>query len=43
MDRDNEVGLMVKKNHAKWKEVLTKPDFMSGYVDKFVHDLFLPN
>ncbi|KAH7512608.1 hypothetical protein FEM48_Zijuj12G0108700 [Ziziphus jujuba var. spinosa] len=39
MDKDSEVGIMVKKNHAKWKEVLTKPGFMSGYIDKFVDDL----
>ncbi|KAL4652488.1 hypothetical protein ACB092_01G236900 [Castanea dentata] len=39
MDKDNEVGIMVKKNHAKWKEILASPDFMSGYMDKFVQNL----
>ena len=38
MDKDNEVGIMVK-NHAKWKEILASPDFMSGYMDKFVQNL----
>ena len=39
MDKDNEVGIMVKKNHAKWKEILASPNFMSGYMDKFVQNL----
>ena len=38
MDKDNEVGVMVK-NHAKWKEILASLDFMSGYMDKFVQNL----
>lgn len=36
MDKDSEVGIMVKKSHAMWKEVLTRPGFLSGYIDKFV-------
>ncbi|KAH7512607.1 hypothetical protein FEM48_Zijuj12G0108600 [Ziziphus jujuba var. spinosa] len=39
MDKDSKVGLMVKKNHTMWRQVLTKPGFMSGYIDKFVDDL----
>ena len=39
MDKDNEVGLMVKRNHANWKEILASPDFMSGNLDKFVQKL----
>lgn len=39
MDKDSDVGDTVKKNHEMWKQVLTKPGFLSGYVDKFVHHL----
>ncbi len=39
MEKDNDVGIMVKKNHAKWKEILAAPGFMSGYMDKFVQNL----
>ena len=39
MDKDNEVGIMVKRNHAKWKEILASPDFMSDNLDKFVQKL----
>ncbi|KAJ7981782.1 Glycosyltransferase [Quillaja saponaria] len=39
MDSDSEMGVKVKKNHAKWKEILGKTDFMSGYVDRFVQNL----
>ncbi|KAJ7981786.1 UDP-glycosyltransferase [Quillaja saponaria] len=39
MDSDSEVGVKVKNNHAKWKEILGKPEFMSGCVDRFVQNL----
>ncbi|KAL5562706.1 hypothetical protein UlMin_032453 [Ulmus minor] len=39
MDKDSEVGIRVKKNHEKWRQVLRKPGFMGGYIDKFVHNL----
>lgn len=39
MDKDSEVGLMVKKNHENLRRVLEKPGFMSGYVDMFVRNL----
>ncbi|KAL5562901.1 hypothetical protein UlMin_032648 [Ulmus minor] len=39
MDKDSEVGIMVKKNHAKLRETLEKPGLMSGYIDQFVHNL----
>ncbi|KAJ7981785.1 UDP-glycosyltransferase [Quillaja saponaria] len=39
MDSDSEVGVKVKNNHAKWKEILGKPEFMSGYADRFVQNL----
>ncbi|KAL5736370.1 hypothetical protein ACOSQ2_031158 [Xanthoceras sorbifolium] len=39
MDKDNEVGNMIKKNHAKWKDTLLNPSFMSDYIDKFVQDM----
>ncbi|KAL5558899.1 hypothetical protein UlMin_035110 [Ulmus minor] len=39
MDKDSEVGIMVKKNHAKLRETLEKPGLMRGYIDQFVHNL----
>ncbi|KAH7513248.1 hypothetical protein FEM48_Zijuj12G0177100 [Ziziphus jujuba var. spinosa] len=39
MDKESEVGMMVKANHAKVKEVIEKPGLMDGYIDKFVEDL----
>ncbi|CAB4307830.1 unnamed protein product [Prunus armeniaca] len=39
MDKDNEVGVMVKKNHVKWRETLSTPGFMYGYIDRFVQKL----
>lgn len=39
MDKESEVGVMVKKNHAKWTETLSSPGYMSGYVDRFVQSL----
>lgn len=39
MDEGSEVGEMVKKNHAKWRGVFVRNDFMGGYIDNFVKDL----
>ncbi|XP_062018117.1 UDP-glycosyltransferase 79B6-like [Rosa rugosa] len=39
MDEESEVGVMVKKNHAKWTKTLSSPGYMSGYVDRFVQSL----
>ena len=39
MDENSEVGGLVRKNHANWKEALTSPSFMSNYVDNFVGQL----
>lgn len=39
MDEESEVGCLVKKNHAKWREVITRQGFMDGYVDNFIKDL----
>ncbi|KAL5562904.1 hypothetical protein UlMin_032651 [Ulmus minor] len=39
MDKDSEVGIMVKKNHAKLRETLEKPGLMSRYIDQFVDNL----
>ncbi|MCD7448878.1 UDP-glycosyltransferase [Datura stramonium] len=39
MDEGSELGGIVKKNHVKWKETLTRPGFMSGYIEEFVNDL----
>ena len=39
MDEESEVGGLVRKNHAKWKETFASPGFMGNYVDKFVGQL----
>ncbi|KAJ9671556.1 hypothetical protein PVL29_025318 [Vitis rotundifolia] len=39
MDEESEVGGLVRKNHAKWKETLTSQGFMSNYIDNFVQQL----
>ncbi|KAJ8556061.1 hypothetical protein K7X08_022819 [Anisodus acutangulus] len=39
MDEGSELGQLVKKNHVKWKETLTRPGFMSGYIDEFMNNL----
>lgn len=39
MDEESEVGCLVKKNHATWREVITRQGFMDGYVDNFIKDL----
>ncbi|KAK9932874.1 hypothetical protein M0R45_020096 [Rubus argutus] len=39
MDKESDVGIMIKKNHAKWIETLSSQGFMSGYVDRFVQSL----
>lgn len=36
------IGEMVKKNHAKWKHLLTKPGFLETYIDNFVKNLQEP-
>ncbi|KAL3508712.1 hypothetical protein ACH5RR_028113 [Cinchona calisaya] len=40
MDGDSEVGSMLKKNHLKWKEILSSPEYMSGYVENFIPHLY---
>ncbi|KAM7492555.1 hypothetical protein LguiA_035476 [Lonicera macranthoides] len=39
MEEESEVGGLIKKNHAKWKETLGRPGFMSDYIDKFIESL----
>ncbi|KAK2638914.1 hypothetical protein Ddye_026709 [Dipteronia dyeriana] len=39
MDKDSEVGNFIHKNHAKSKEIMVSPGFMTGYIDKFVQDM----
>ncbi|KAK3426984.1 hypothetical protein EUGRSUZ_F03296 [Eucalyptus grandis] len=39
MDEKSEVGTLVKTNHAKWREVLVSPNFMTGYIDRFIQNL----
>ncbi|WMV27440.1 hypothetical protein MTR67_020825 [Solanum verrucosum] len=39
MDKDSQIGCLVKENHKKWKELLSSPGFMSNYIDNFIQDL----
>ncbi|XP_028071600.1 UDP-glycosyltransferase 79B3-like [Camellia sinensis] len=39
MDKDNEMGKLVKKNHLKWKETLTSQGFMTDNIDRFEKQL----
>lgn len=39
MDKESEVGNVVRRNHAKWKGTLVSPGFVSGYIDKFVQNM----
>ncbi|CAA7049110.1 unnamed protein product [Microthlaspi erraticum] len=39
MDKDSELGNLVRRNHAKWKESLVSNGLVDGYVDRFVEAL----
>ncbi|XP_023636777.1 UDP-glycosyltransferase 79B8 [Capsella rubella] len=39
MDKDSELGKLVRSNHTKLKEVLVSPGLLDGYVDNFVEAL----
>ncbi|CAA7048391.1 unnamed protein product [Microthlaspi erraticum] len=39
MDKDSEIGNLVKRNHKKLKETLVSPGLLRGYADKFVEAL----
>ncbi|GAB2277987.1 Belongs to the UDP-glycosyltransferase [Dionaea muscipula] len=39
MDQGSEIGCLVKKNHAKWREILVHQGFLNGYIDAFIKDL----
>ena len=39
MDKDSELGNLVRRNHAKWKESLVSTGLMNGYVNKFIEAL----
>lgn len=39
MDEGSETGLMVRRNHFKYRKVLTKEGFMSGCIDKLLEGL----
>ncbi|KAK2996481.1 hypothetical protein RJ639_025727 [Escallonia herrerae] len=39
MEKNSEVGRLLKKNHAKWKEALVRPGYMDDYIDKFIDNL----
>ncbi|KAK8622694.1 hypothetical protein V6N13_117600 [Hibiscus sabdariffa] len=38
MDKDSEVGKLLKENHKKWREIIN-PKLMNEYIDKFVQSL----
>lgn len=39
MDKESQIGCLVKENHRKWKELLSSRGFMSNYIDNFIQDL----
>ncbi|XP_010437944.1 PREDICTED: UDP-glycosyltransferase 79B8-like [Camelina sativa] len=39
MDKDSDLGELVRSNHAKLKEILISPGLFAGYVDNFVEAL----
>ncbi|KAI4333628.1 hypothetical protein L6164_018409 [Bauhinia variegata] len=39
MDKGSQVGDTLKKNHTKWKEIMSAPGLMNGYIDKFIQSL----
>ncbi|XP_010496151.1 PREDICTED: UDP-glycosyltransferase 79B8-like [Camelina sativa] len=39
MDKDSDLGKLVRSNHAKLKEILVSPGLLTGYVDSFVEAL----
>ncbi|CAA7061246.1 unnamed protein product [Microthlaspi erraticum] len=39
MDKDSEIGNLVRRNHKKLRETLLSPGLLSGYADKFVETL----
>ncbi|KAI5571275.1 hypothetical protein BDE02_11G082600 [Populus trichocarpa] len=39
MDKDSEVGSMIKKNHTEWRKLLRSEGFMSSYSDKFFQNM----
>ncbi|XP_020878279.1 UDP-glycosyltransferase 79B7 [Arabidopsis lyrata subsp. lyrata] len=39
MDKDSDLGKLVRSNHTKLKEILVSPGLLTGYVDNFVEAL----
>ncbi|CAL8152192.1 unnamed protein product [Prunus armeniaca] len=39
MDKENELGVSLKKNLVKWRGILSEPRFMSDYIDRFIQSL----
>ncbi|XP_024012285.1 UDP-glycosyltransferase 79B6 isoform X2 [Eutrema salsugineum] len=39
MDKDSELGNLVRRNHAKWKESIVSSGLMNGYVNNFIEAL----
>ncbi|XP_010455340.1 PREDICTED: UDP-glycosyltransferase 79B8-like [Camelina sativa] len=39
MDKDSDLGKLVRSNHANLKEILVSPGLLTGYVDSFVEAL----
>ncbi|XP_057796814.1 UDP-glycosyltransferase 79B3-like [Salvia miltiorrhiza] len=40
MDAESEVGKLVKRNHAKWKDTFAAAGFMDNYIDTFIQQLY---
>ncbi|XP_042495712.1 cyanidin 3-O-galactoside 2''-O-xylosyltransferase FGGT1-like [Macadamia integrifolia] len=40
MDDDSKVGREVRANHARWKDMLLRPDLESSYLDSFMEKLY---
>ena len=36
MDKDSDIGNLVRRNHSKLKEVVVSPGLLTGYTDNFV-------
>ncbi|EOA21481.1 hypothetical protein CARUB_v10001874mg [Capsella rubella] len=39
MDKDSDLGKLVRSNHTKLKEIIVSPGLLTGYVDNFVESL----
>ncbi|KZV42478.1 hypothetical protein F511_38733 [Dorcoceras hygrometricum] len=40
MDEESELGNTIRRNHARWKEELSKPGLYDSYIDDFIKNLY---